>query len=79
MAKYMKTYLDIFRKLEVDLFENLSMLLHIISNQPGGIVVYTKCEIVSASKRQHPILVVQEKLKPSNDKQNKLQNIWAIY
>ncbi len=71
MAMYMKTYLDIFRKLEVDLFENLSLLLHIISNQPGCIVVYTKGES-SASKRQHPILVVQEKLKPSNDKQNKL-------
>ncbi len=68
---YMKTYLDIFRKLEVDLFD-LSLLLHIISNQPSGIVVYTKGEIVSASKRQHPIQVVQEKLKPLNDNQNKL-------
>jgi hypothetical protein len=71
MAMYMKTYLDIFRKLEVDLFD-LSLLLHIISNQPSGIVVYTKGEIVSASKRQHPIQVVQEKLKPLNDNQNKL-------
>ncbi len=51
-------------QLEVDLFESLSFLLNIISNQRGGIEVYTKGEIVRASKRQHPKLVLQKISEP---------------